>query len=1467
MMPRMRRAAGTLTVVAGLLAAICGRGAQAPVLLFRNGESCEGRSVAVYRIPALASWPDGSLVAVTDARYDDYRDLSDGHPISIACRWSSDGGKSWSVPSILWNCPWNDTEKWAASDPSLIVDERSGAVFCFVNVMEHVGKQGPFYRHFVQRSDDKGKTWAAPTEITKSIRLPHWNAEKYALIPGGNGFQLRDGTLVHTIVCDRQICLFGSSDGGDTWKPIGKPTPGGDECKVVELDDGTLLIDERVDRRMSGRRIHVSHDRGQTWETRLDKTLPDPSCNAGLNVLPVGGHNLLAFSNCASWGIRHGLTLRLSGDGGQTWSAGILIDRDDGGYSEIVRLPDGAAGVIWERIETGLTYFRRIESDDLARDAQTHFADPYVAEWLPCCTQRLAVAFSSAEAAARADIKLSALPPGKKYAFSTRWDDANPRHEQMAATLNPLGVYSTFYINGRPDDSFCRLMRQLVSAGNSIGAHSISHARMERLLPSVSFREIMENRVLLEVSSQSPVSTFVLPYSNAGAAADGYAELRVGQALANAGLIGGAETRRDIAGRYGFPDVRWCASYTFRANDRNPQRNEFNSGFNWGLGLCDKNVLPCGPHLTFGVHSWQSDTGLRDLGDFVEKVSGREDVWYVNENTYAASRIQSLNTRIRKAKVRGSNVLFEVVRPQPYALGAAVDLFMAFTETPQEIMLEGKPIAADRQICLAAPEGAPARFALIPDALKVGADLQTFHADFMNRESDALSDVRFYLRLPPGYEPGVLEAAKGHIAPGERVSLRWKAVRPTDPTLRAGNLYAALEVDARIARERVRYWATLLKRRSHEPLAVPRDNAFVCGPLKENETPSENRLMRLSMPGTTLVDVGTSRFQRWRHAVADTSEAEYAVTIPSSDEGVQIRKDMQLKKDVRMMLLAFEFTADQADESSLWRIVFKAQNAVKGSTSLFLNGRRLDGEGVLFKPCPGINRLLVKTEGTDVPFRYELSVKSVPDGSPAIFQPEISARPQTAPVRPVLGYMLDISRNKVPTMPTLRRIVGILAELGYNQLQLYSEHTFAYAGHESVWKDASPLSPNEIRELDDLCAAHGIELVPNQNSFGHLERWLKHEAYRSLAEVPGGGARIPGGEVSQEACALCPTDSRSIKLIANLYDQLLPCFRSKLLNVGCDEVWELQPEGSGRSRERVRAEGATTVWMDYFRQVCLLAASHGSRVMFWDDMVARKHPEMLNRLPAGVIALDWGYEFDDPDHDFERECTRLKKAGISFYVCPGTSGWNAISGRHDNMRKNVDEAVVAGKRHGAIGFLLTDWGNGGHCQPWMTALPALIYMAERVIGREMDDAAIAARVDSIAGASCGKALIAYQNLYLKCGTAKTDNSTPLYRMLEGGRSYKRPEWMTDERLVDVFKTRREIRNALDLTEAKDWIRDGFAVMDLLYDALELKWKGDYVQVESLVPAYRKLWLKYNRFGGLDESIERNFADKVREYRK
>lgn len=102
------------------------------------------------------------------------------------------------------------------------------------------------------------------------------------------------------------------------------------------------------------------------------------------------------------------------------------------------------------------------------------------------------------------------------------------------------------------------------------------------------------------------------------------------------------------------------------------------------------------------------------------------------------------------------------------------------------------------------------------------------------------------------------------------------------------------------------------------------------------------------------------------------------------------------------------------------------------------------------------------------------------------------------------GVMLDISRDKVPTMDTLYALIDRLASWKINEVQLYMEHTFAYRGHETVWAKASPLTGQEIMELDQFCQQRYIDLVPNQNSFGHMHRWLRHDRYRPLAEVPEG---------------------------------------------------------------------------------------------------------------------------------------------------------------------------------------------------------------------------------------------------------------------------------------------------------------------------------------------------------------------------
>ncbi len=287
---------------------------------------------------------------------------------------------------------------------------------------------------------------------------------------------------------------------------------------------------------------------------------------------------------------------------------------------------------------------------------------------------------------------------------------------------------------------------------------------------------------------------------------------------------------------------------------------------------------------------------------------------------------------------------------------------------------------------------------------------------------------------------------------------------------------------------------------------------------------------------------------------------------------------------------------------------------------------------------------------------------------------------QDAPDFAVRGVMLDVSRCKVPTMETCKLLIDRLAGMRINQVQLYIEHTFAFSAHSPVWSDASPFTHEEILALDQYCADRFIELVSNLNSFGHFGRWLRHPEYRHLAECPDNPATD----------CLAP-NAVSIRFLEGLYDEFLPNFSSHTFNVGCDETWEL---GKGRSKALAEKTSVTAVYLEFIRKIHKLCAKKGRRMQFWGDIILRQ-PELIKDLPPDILALCWGYE---GDHPYSRQCPAFASAGIEYHVCPGTSAWNSITGRTDNCLENLANAAENGLRHGATGYLNTDWGDGGHHQ-------------------------------------------------------------------------------------------------------------------------------------------------------------------------
>lgn len=466
------------------------------------------------------------------------------------------------------------------------------------------------------------------------------------------------------------------------------------------------------------------------------------------------------------------------------------------------------------------------------------------------------------------------------------------------------------------------------------------------------------------------------------------------------------------------------------------------------------------------------------------------------------------------------------------------------------------------------------------------------------------------------------------------------------------------------------------------------------------------------------------------------------------------------------------------------------------------------------------------------------------------------------------GLMLDISRDRVPTMESLLELVDLLAALRLNELQLYTEHTFAYSGHETVWRDASPLTAGELRELDSYCHARGVELVANQNCFGHMERWLRHEAYRPLAERP---------DAERRAC-LYPDDA-AFELVSGLFDELLPCFRTPRVNINCDETFEL---GQGRSADAVKARGRGRVYLDFVLRVVERLQRAGRHVQVWGDIV-RAYPELIPELPKeNLTLLAWGYEAPlDPASLPQQVRARLSKLGVDedrmrgfaphvapfegheFYVCPGTSSWNSLVGRWPNARANLLDAAESGRASGARGYLITDWGDSGHLQPPCVSLPSLAYGAAVAWGadanRDLDVTDALAR--HVLPGQDAEALVALGSLYPRTGLTAL-NSTAIFHALLRPLAASLPSWgevdpaglreVTDEidAVVASETANTSLRQAARLARHGAWRlarREGLPCPDT--DALRR-------DLSEAIAGQAEAWSASSRPGGLDDSLAR-----------
>ncbi len=269
----------------------------------------------------------------------------------------------------------------------------------------------------------------------------------------------------------------------------------------------------------------------------------------------------------------------------------------------------------------------------------------------------------------------------------------------------------------------------------------------------------------------------------------------------------------------------------------------------------------------------------------------------------------------------------------------------------------------------------------------------------------------------------------------------------------------------------------------------------------------------------------------------------------------------------------------------------------------------------------------------------------------------------------------DVSRGPVPTFDYIKRQLRTFAAFKLNMHSFYMEQTFQSDSHPLIGPAGGSLTPDELRELVAYARRYHIELVPEQQTFGHLHKALKFEKYNELAETPYGDV-------------LSPQQEGSYKLIADWYRELNQIFPGKFFHIGADETFEL---GEGQSREVAKARGVGAVYFEHLNRVREVLKPYDRRLMFWGD-IALNHPDLIGSVPKDMIVMNWDYA---PKDDYLPRIKPFKDAGLEQFVCPGVQNWNQIFPNLDAASKNIANFVRDGQASGALGMMNTSWDDDG----------------------------------------------------------------------------------------------------------------------------------------------------------------------------
>ncbi len=334
---------------------------------------------AAFRIPGLVTTARGTLLAVYDVRYNNSKDLQEH--IDIGLSRSVDGGRTWQrmrLPLCFGCHDGLPAAQNGAGDPAILYDpvtHRAWVVAAWCHGMGnrmawHSSKSG-MEPHVTGQlvmaySDDDGKTWSEPINVTRQVKRPEWN---FLLQGPGRGIAMKNGTIVFAaqyIDAERMphACILYSDDHGRSWRLHEGARSNTTEAQVAELPSGDLMLNMR-DNRGGSRAVSVTSDMGRTWTEHPSsrKALREPVCMASLISVAAdenaSGRDILLFSNPDCDNARRDITVKISFDGGATWPEEnkVLLDAGDGwGYSCLTMIDNRTVGILYESSQAHMTF-------------------------------------------------------------------------------------------------------------------------------------------------------------------------------------------------------------------------------------------------------------------------------------------------------------------------------------------------------------------------------------------------------------------------------------------------------------------------------------------------------------------------------------------------------------------------------------------------------------------------------------------------------------------------------------------------------------------------------------------------------------------------------------------------------------------------------------------------------------------------------------------------------------------------------------------------------------------------------------------------------------------------------------------------------------------------------------------------------------------------------------------------------